>query len=277
MPDRPLTLEAPDRPGAAADAPRRALARRRHGRREGDPHPPARRRAALLGAARLLRRPRRRSEGRAHVALRGGRQRGDRIGRARRGTFRAEDLAQRIAELVRDRQGACAPRSRSPRATPSTSRRPCRASTRRRSTRSTDGARLRARQRGASSASPRRDDGLPVRPAADRRLGARAPAGAGFRRGGDRGDLRGGAARHPQTSAASARSTSARPSPERSRSTRGRCIEIVENSMSSEIYELMKRVDEVARRREGASPPPLRRGLRARDDPRRARAATGAA
>ena len=49
--------------------------------------------------------------------------------------FRAETLAQHIAELVRARQGACAPRSRSPRAIPSTSRRRSRASPRRRSTR----------------------------------------------------------------------------------------------------------------------------------------------
>jgi len=45
-------------------------------------------------------------------------------------------------------------------------------------------------------------------------------------------------------------------------------LEIVEQSMSSEIYELMKRS---GRGREGPSPTPLRRGLRARDDPRRDR------
>jgi hypothetical protein len=39
--------------------------------------------------------------------------------------------------------------------------------------------------------------------------------------------------------------------------------------MSSEIYELMKRVDEVGRRREGPPAAALRRGLRARDDRRR--------
>ena len=38
--------------------------------------------------------------------------------------FKAETLASHIAERVRDRQGGCAPRSRSPRATPRTSRRP---------------------------------------------------------------------------------------------------------------------------------------------------------
>ena len=57
----------------------RPLARRRDRRREGRPHP----RGAVLRAAGMLRRPRPRAEGRAHVALRRGRQRGDRRGRAR--------------------------------------------------------------------------------------------------------------------------------------------------------------------------------------------------
>ena len=45
-------------------------------------------------------------EGRAHVALRGGRQRGDPPGRAGESPFRAETLAEHIAQLVRERQGA---------------------------------------------------------------------------------------------------------------------------------------------------------------------------
>ena len=63
---------------------RLALARGRHQRREGHPDPRERERAAVLGPARLLRRSRPPAEGRAHVALRGGRQRRDRRGRARR-------------------------------------------------------------------------------------------------------------------------------------------------------------------------------------------------
>ena len=51
-------------------------------------------------------------------------------------------------------------------------------------------------------------------------------------------------------------------------------LEIVEQSMSSEIYELMKRSDEALRRREGPPPPAVRRGLRAGDDPRRGRRAS---
>ena len=46
-------------------------------------------------------------------------------------------------------------------------------------------------------------------------------------------------------------------------------LAIVEGSMSSEIYELMKRSDEARGRREGPPPAALRRGLRARDDRRR--------
>ena len=52
-------------------------------------------------------------------------------------TFRAETLAQRIAELVRERQGARRAEVTSPRATRSTSRRRSRGSRRRRSTRCT--------------------------------------------------------------------------------------------------------------------------------------------
>ena len=51
-------------------------------------------------------------------------------------------------------------------------------------------------------------------------------------------------------------------------------LEIVEQSMSSEIYELMKRGDEAARRREGPPQPPLRRGRRPRDGPARRRSPT---
>ena len=66
-------------------------------------------RAALLGAARLLRRPRPAAEGRAHVALRGGRQRRDRRGRARR-----VGPARRDARAAHRREGP-RPSGRAPR------------------------------------------------------------------------------------------------------------------------------------------------------------------
>ena len=97
----------PRRPGRAGRRPRdrQPLARRRHRRREGDPRRRRRRRdrssttpssSASSTSTRAGRRP--------HVALRGGRQRGDRRGRARRGAS-AEVLAAHIAERVRERQG----------------------------------------------------------------------------------------------------------------------------------------------------------------------------
>ena len=124
------------RPGA--DGPRLPLARRRHGRREGHPHRATPTRAAVLGQARVLRRPRPAPEGRAHVALRGGRQRRDRRGRPRRERLpgRGPRAAASPSSCATART-RCAPRSRSPRATPSTSRPRSPGSRRRRSTRST--------------------------------------------------------------------------------------------------------------------------------------------
>ena len=79
------------------------LARRRDRRREGHPDRRARRRAAVLRQARVLRRSRAAAEGRAHVALRGGRQRGDRRGRrSASAAFRAED-ARRAHRRARAR------------------------------------------------------------------------------------------------------------------------------------------------------------------------------
>ena len=71
-----------------------------------------RRRAAVLGPLRVRRRPRPRSEGRAHVALRGGHQRGDRRGRARRVDVQGRD-ARRAHRAARARpaRARAAPRS----------------------------------------------------------------------------------------------------------------------------------------------------------------------
>src|SRR3954447_7100303 len=94
------------RAGVGPGDPRLALARRGDERREGRPHRPARCGPALLRQARLLRRAGAGAEGRAHVAVRGGRQRRHRRGDARRRRLQAEQLAQQIAVGVRERQGA---------------------------------------------------------------------------------------------------------------------------------------------------------------------------
>ncbi len=86
---------------------------------------------------------------------------------------------------------------------------------------------------------------LPVRPGAGRRRRARAargPRASTSRR--DRADPRRRSRSRPTTSAGSARCSSAAPSCATTRSTRRALLEIVEHSMSSEIYELMKRSDE---------------------------------
>ena len=72
------------RPGRGAGHRDQPLARRRHRRREGDPGLRQRLRAALLRRARVGRRSAPAAGRRPHVALRGGRQRGDRLGRDRR-------------------------------------------------------------------------------------------------------------------------------------------------------------------------------------------------
>ena len=94
-------------PGALAGRPGGALARRRDGRREGRAHP----RRAVLRAPGVLRRSQPRAEGRAHVALRGGDQRGDRRGRALRvAVSRGDARAADRRAGARAPGGACAPR-----------------------------------------------------------------------------------------------------------------------------------------------------------------------
>ena len=82
---RELAARDLGRPGAPPRDAGEPLPRGRDRRREGGPHPLERQRAALLRGARVLRRSRPGSEGRAHVALRGGRERGDRRGDPQRG------------------------------------------------------------------------------------------------------------------------------------------------------------------------------------------------
>ena len=200
------------RPGLGAHRPRLALARRRHQRREGHPDRRTRRRAALLRQARLLRRPRAQAEGRAHVALRGGRQRRHRRGRARR-----ERLQGRAAGPAHRRAGARAPG------------RPARRGDDRRAlSRAQAGAgvghpdagdlhalRLGGRLR-ARHAPPRRrrrpgDDRVPVRAGARRRALARAARGRRLHRRRDRAHLRGGPGGHAQPARPGHAATSAAP------------------------------------------------------------------
>ena len=160
--------------------------------------------------------------------------------------FKAETLAAHIAERVRDRQEAGAPRSRSPRAT-------------------------RRHKPAPASGSPTQEiytlfgvrGGVGARHAPDRgsrgaghdRLPVRAGDGHGALPGAARGRTASPRTRSracsrrsrwpPTTSAASARCTSAARRAARTPIQAETLLEIVEASMSSEIYELMKRSDEV--------------------------------
>ena len=142
------------------------------------------------------------------------------------------------------------------------------------------GSAVASRARHAAARRRRRPghDRLPVRAGAGRRRRARAARRRRLHRRRDRADPRGTSPSPRTTSAASARSTSAAPREcDDEIEARRRCCEIVEGSMS--LGDL--RADEAQRRgrggREGAPPPALRRGLRARDDRRRRRALPRAA
>ena len=180
--------------------------------------------------------------------------------------FKAETLAAHIAELVRDRQDGCAPRSRSPRATPSTSSRPRPARARRRSTRCS--ARRWRQRRGTRRLVGVEAQGMTACPCAQELVMDRSQerlARGRLHRRRDRARLRGRAGGHPQPARhrhaphrlpRGLRRTPSRPPT---------LLEIVESSMSSEIYELMKRSDEVEVVEKRAHAPALRRGLRPRD------------
>ena len=248
-----------------------ALARGRHGRREGHPDPPERRRAAVLRAARVLRRPRAAPEGRAHVALRGGRQRRD-----RRGDPRRVDVPRRDARPAHRREGPRAPgradgRGDDHRALP---RAQARARVGDPDAGDLHAARLRRRRRDRHAPADRRHrdrhDRLPVRPDAGPGVLARAAARAGLLRRRDRAGLRVRPGRHPQP---------ARPR-HAARRLRGdlrhrhrRAAARRDRRGLDVVGDL--RADEALRRgrrgREGPPAPALRRGLRARDDRRRGR------
>ena len=139
-------------------------------------------------------------------------------------TFRAENLAQRVAELVRDRQGAL--RAEVTIAARYPEHKPAPVSgVNTQEIYTLYGMALAVRARHATPGRRRRagDDGLPVRAAARRRRGADAGcstrASATARSTGSSRRFRS----RRTTSAGSGRCTSARPSPARSRSTRARC------------------------------------------------------
>ena len=219
----------------------------------------------------MLRRPGAAPEGRAHVALRGGRQRGD-----RRGDPGRERVPRRDARRSTS-PSACAsgrtrrpPRSRSPRATRSTSRRRCRGSRRRRSTRCTAPPSPADRHAPHDRRHRHRHDRLPVRADAGPGELARAAARAGLLRRRDRARVRGRAGRHAQP--ARDRDAADRlPGGLRDRHRRARAGQ--DRRGLDVVGDL--RADEALRRgrrgREGPPAPALRRGLRARDGRRRAR------
>ena len=186
------------------------------------------------------------SEGRAHVALRGGRQRGHRRGGPRRARpSRPRRWPSTSPSSCASARTPAAPRSPSRRASPSTSPRRSRSiQTQELYTLHGVGGGHRARHPPADRRHRPGHDRLPVRAGAGRRRRARAPRGRGLRRRRDRADPRGGPGRHPQPARPGHAATSAARSSARRRSTPPRCLQIVEQSMSSEIYELMKRSDE---------------------------------
>ena len=253
----PVTDAATSRPGArrprsASPASASAASRRSS---TSPPRPTATPRP-LLRRARVLRRPRPAPGRRPHVPLRGDRQRGDR---------RRRSWSRR-----------CAPRS-SPRRSPSrcasastgmraevtiAARYPETVPTPVSGTRHAGDlhavrhrGRLRARHPHADRGRGPGHDRLPLRPGAARRPLARAPRRRRLHRRRRSSASSRPSRSPPTTSAGSARSTSAGPRASRPTIDARDLLHIVESSMSSEIYELMKRSDEAAwSRRPTATP-----------------------
>ena len=181
-------------------------------------------------------------------------------------TFRAETSRERIAELVRERQGARRAEVTSPPATPSTSRRRSPGSTPRRSTRSTAWPSPPSAARAASIGVTAQ--GMTACPCAQELVGGGARAHCSSRRFSERrssGSSRRSRSRRT-TSAASARCTSARP---RTCDAGDRRAHAARDRRGLDVIGDL-RADEARRRGRGRGegPPPaaLRRGLRARDD-----------
>ena len=215
-------------------------------------------------------------EGRAHVALRGGRQRRDRRGRALRA-----GLPGRDARDAHRREGPRPP-GRAPRRGAARGALPgAQAGARlgHRDAGALHAARHGRRLRGRHAAADRRPrpghDRVPVRAGAGPGERARAAAGRRLRRRRDRADLRGRPRRHPQP---------ARPRHAADRLPGGlrhrhRRRAAARDRRGLDVLGDL-RADEALRRgrrgREGPPPPALRRGLRARVGPRGHRGLPGA-
>ena len=210
------------------------------------------------------------AEGRAHVALRGGRQRRDRRGRrSASAAFRAEDLAQHIAETRARAPGRAARRGDDRRALPG-----AQAGARSRGITTQEiytllrlGGRVRARHAPARRRRRAGHDGVPVRAGARRRR-ARASAWPPTASPTTRSTriLEARPRRHAQPARPGHAATSAAP---RAATVEIEARDLLDDRRGLDV-ERDLRADEAQRRgrrrREGPPPPALRRGLRARDD-----------
>ena len=196
--------------------------------------------------ARVLRRPRAASR-RARTCRASRRSSTRRSARSSsaRPTFKAETLAEHIAELVRDRQDALRAEVTIAARYPEHKPAPVSGIDTQEiytllgsAVASEHGTRRRRRRRRPGH------DRLPVRAGAGGRARARAPGRGRLHRGRDRAHLRARPRRHAQPARPGHAARSAAPRRAPTRSTRASCCAIVEDSMSSEIYELMKRSDE---------------------------------
>ena len=207
-------------PGAFALGPGWAVAGRGDGRGEGRAYS----RRAVLCARGLLRGPRLRPEGRAHVPVRGGRQRGDRRGRAQRVAVPCRDARPAHRGARAHSPGRPARRSHNRSAL---SRAQARAGIGYPHPGDLHAARARGRVRARHAARRRsvgdRHDRVPVRAGADRCARARAPARGRVCGRADRAHPRARFRSRLTTSAASARCISAASRIARPRSTRRRC------------------------------------------------------
>ena len=163
-------------------------------------------------------------------------------------TFRAENLAQRIAELVRDRQGAL--RAEVTIAARYPEHKPAPVSGVDTQEIYTLFGMAVATERGTRRLVGVAAQGMTACPCAQQLVGAARARAAARRRASASDEIErifdAVPRRDPQPARPRHAATSARPRARRSRSTRRTLLAIVEDSMSSEIYELMKRVDEVA-------------------------------
>ena len=191
-------------------------------------------------------------------------------------TFKAETLAQHIAELVRERQDARRAEVTIAARYPEHKPAPVSGITTQ-EIYTLLGSAV-ASERGTRRLVGVAAQGMTACPCAQGLVAGRVARAAGRRRlhrRRDRARLRARPGRHPQPARARHAARSAAPRPARTRSTR--CVLLRDRRGLDVVGDL--RADEALRRgrrgREGPPPPALRRGLRARDDRRRGRALPG--